>query len=328
MVELAILGISLQEDGGIPLLLLHPRGTEQILSLRIGPLEAFAISTAIHGAAKTETDTSLAGLLGDFGLSAFKRPGDKDGLFPRPQTHDLLLNVIQALGGTLVSIDILNLLDGAFIAEAVIDHANGRSRVDCRPSDGIALALRCGASVRASSAVIAHAEDIDAVMASLPEYVRTIAASKLASLPEKMGRESSRLPLAIEAALTARKRFTGRASHKELLSAARQMMREEAGQDGAENAPPDRSAPSGGDAGDVPLTRPVPQIRVSLIRHKKGGEAEILDEFQIPAGGIPRDVIAGLGLSRREAEAVSAASDDERWAMLLRMLSPETKVPM
>jgi hypothetical protein len=45
-------------------------------------------------------------------------------------------------------------------------------------------------------------------------------------------------------------------------------------------------------------------------------------------GRVSGRVLNGLGLSPREAEAINEASDEDRWAMLLRMLAPETKVPM
>lgn len=84
-------------------------------------------------------------------------------------------------------------------------------------------------------------------------------------------------------------------------------------------------APEGDDAD----SRKGPRIRVALVRQRGKGEAEVLEEFQVPAEGIPKDVLASLGLSRSEAEALGKeSSDDDRWAMLLRMLAPETKVPM
>ena len=106
--------------------------------------------------------------------------------------------------------------------------------------------------------------------------------------------------------------------------------REIAGADGREQAVRSRFgaagvAPGEGDA--VPHNGP--RIRVALVRQRGKGEAEVLEEFQVPAAGIPKDVLASLGLSRSEAEALGReSSDEDRWAMLLRMLSPETKVPM
>lgn len=356
MVELTVLGISLQEDNSTPVLLLHPHGTRRVLSIRIGPMEAFAISTALH-----EEDAAEGK-----GPASARQPGSSGSapasVFPRPLTHDLLLGVITALGGRLASVDIMDLHEGAFLAEAVLEHAGGTARVDCRPSDGIALALRCGAAIRASDKVVVHAESIDLVMAGLPEHVRTLAAAKLASLPgaPRLSGGIMRIPPAIEAALAAKAGFFGAERNEELVSAARKMAAEEAAPACAAGKPVAPEAggsarPGGtgprekaghqapakkikiqphivfvGPDGERSETPPegVPQIRVTMVRHGAKGKAEILKEFHISAGGIPQDILTSLGLSRREAEAVNSASEEERWATLLRLLSPETKVPM
>lgn len=61
---------------------------------------------------------------------------------PRPMTHKLLHDVISALGGKVVELEIHALRDGTYFAELRLDRDGQLSRVDCRPSDGIALALR------------------------------------------------------------------------------------------------------------------------------------------------------------------------------------------
>ncbi|MGP1310748.1 MAG: bifunctional nuclease family protein [Phycisphaerales bacterium] len=59
----------------------------------------------------------------------------------RPQTHDLLANVIEELGGELDSITINDLSEHTFFARLLIKQ-NGRSiSVDSRPSDAIALGI-------------------------------------------------------------------------------------------------------------------------------------------------------------------------------------------
>lgn len=60
---------------------------------------------------------------------------------PRPLTHDLLANVIEALGGVLEKIEINDLQGGTFYAKLHI-RQNGRIiEVDSRPSDAIALGI-------------------------------------------------------------------------------------------------------------------------------------------------------------------------------------------
>ena len=61
---------------------------------------------------------------------------------PRPLTHDLLKNTIDALGSQLKYVLINDLRDNIFYAVLHIEQ-NGRSvDVDARPSDSIALAVR------------------------------------------------------------------------------------------------------------------------------------------------------------------------------------------
>jgi len=73
---------------------------------------------------------------------------------PRPLTHDLLVDVIAALGRTLSAVHIVELKDGVFYAQLVFDDG---VTVSSRTSDGIALALRTGAPLRVGDAVIDEA---------------------------------------------------------------------------------------------------------------------------------------------------------------------------
>lgn len=59
--------------------------------------------------------------------------------FVRPLTHDLLANVIEALGGEIERIVINDLRDHTFIATIYIRHNGEVLEIDSRPSDAIAL---------------------------------------------------------------------------------------------------------------------------------------------------------------------------------------------
>lgn len=60
----------------------------------------------------------------------------------RPQTHDLLMNIITALGARLESITINDLSDQTFFAILnVRDKAGHLLEIDSRPSDAIALGI-------------------------------------------------------------------------------------------------------------------------------------------------------------------------------------------
>lgn len=74
---------------------------------------------------------------------------------PRPVTHDLLKNVIEAMGAALLEVTITDLRDGTFYAALTLD--NTPQEIDARPSDAIALAIRCGAPIYASEQVMLEA---------------------------------------------------------------------------------------------------------------------------------------------------------------------------
>ena len=60
----------------------------------------------------------------------------------RPQTHDLLASIIEAMGGKLQSIAITDLQEHTFFAELRLRLSDGSSvSVDSRPSDAIALGI-------------------------------------------------------------------------------------------------------------------------------------------------------------------------------------------
>ncbi len=60
---------------------------------------------------------------------------------PRPMTHELLANVIDALGGQLESVLINDIHDHTFIATLFINRSGEIIEVDSRPSDAIALGV-------------------------------------------------------------------------------------------------------------------------------------------------------------------------------------------
>ena len=60
----------------------------------------------------------------------------------RPQTHDLLADVVDKLGGTLESITVNDLQDHTFFATLDVRSADGELiHIDSRPSDAIALGI-------------------------------------------------------------------------------------------------------------------------------------------------------------------------------------------
>ncbi len=75
----------------------------------------------------------------------------------RPMTHDLMKNLIRAMNAKVSHIVINDLRNDVFYARIVLD-VDGRSiEVDARPSDSLALAVRCGAKIFVNDDVMAQA---------------------------------------------------------------------------------------------------------------------------------------------------------------------------
>jgi hypothetical protein len=60
----------------------------------------------------------------------------------RPLTHDVLKNVIAALGGKVVRVEISDLKTDIFYATVIIDQKGKTIEIDSRSSDALALAVR------------------------------------------------------------------------------------------------------------------------------------------------------------------------------------------
>jgi bifunctional DNase/RNase len=61
---------------------------------------------------------------------------------PRPSAHDLLAAVLVAAGCDVVAVRLTGARGGTIFAELDVAGPRGREVLDCRPSDGIAVALR------------------------------------------------------------------------------------------------------------------------------------------------------------------------------------------
>jgi bifunctional DNase/RNase len=69
----------------------------------------------------------------------------------RPLTHDLICNILRELDLPCVRVEVIDLVDGVFFAELVL--SSGK-RISCRPSDGVAVALRAGVPIFVADAVL------------------------------------------------------------------------------------------------------------------------------------------------------------------------------
>jgi bifunctional DNase/RNase len=73
---------------------------------------------------------------------------------PRPLTHDLLKQLTDSLGATVLEIMIDELRDNTFYAKIVLEVSGFSQEIDARPSDAIALAVRAQAPIYVSETVM------------------------------------------------------------------------------------------------------------------------------------------------------------------------------
>jgi uncharacterized protein len=123
--QLDVIGVRVEMPSNQPIVLLRESDGERYLPIWIGAPEASAIALAQQGVTPV-----------------------------RPLTHDLLRDVVAALGAQLAEVRITDLSEGVFYALLVFD--NG-IEVSARPSDAIALALRTGARVLGAEDVLDEA---------------------------------------------------------------------------------------------------------------------------------------------------------------------------
>ena len=82
-------------------------------------------------------------------------------VLPRPFTHDLFLDLCGKFSITLRSLQIDSIDDGVYYAQLVFVNNGHEEYLDCRPSDGIALALRGDVPIFADENVLASAAQKD-----------------------------------------------------------------------------------------------------------------------------------------------------------------------
>ncbi len=106
---------------------------------------------------------------------------------PRPLTHDLVRSILGQLDTTIEGVYIVELKEGIFYAELALVRGAKRWRVDARPSDCVALALRYEAPIFVSEAVLTDAghEDRPGLGAAEPEVIEAWAPPKLAEDKEE-----------------------------------------------------------------------------------------------------------------------------------------------
>jgi hypothetical protein len=76
---------------------------------------------------------------------------------PRPMTHDLLRDSLEAVGAEVMDVVIDELREGTFFAKIRYVHDGDEGQLDSRPSDAVALAVRVDAPIYVSPSVMEEA---------------------------------------------------------------------------------------------------------------------------------------------------------------------------
>ena len=125
--EVTVAGVTVDPVTKAPVVVLRDPKTGNVVPIWIGLLEANAIALALEGIE-----------------------------LPRPMTHDLMKSILHVTGTRLRSVEIADIRESTYFALLHLEGNEGSVQVDARPSDAIALALRCGARILVSETVLAQ----------------------------------------------------------------------------------------------------------------------------------------------------------------------------
>ncbi len=128
MIEMRVAGIALDAITRSPIVLLKDSSDRRALPIYIGQDQARAIMGAME----------------------HQKP-------PRPLTHDLMVNVLEAWNMTLEKVIIHSLQKDTFYAALIVQQGEVKKEIDSRPSDAIAIALRTNAPIWVMEEVVADA---------------------------------------------------------------------------------------------------------------------------------------------------------------------------
>jgi len=124
---MTVRGLTLDPVTNAPIVILKAEGGTRLLPIWIGLFEANAIAIEME---KIRT--------------------------PRPMTHDLLKNLVELLDAKMERVVVDKLQENTFFASIYLRFGDQERRLDARPSDAIALALRSGAPIYVSHDVLAR----------------------------------------------------------------------------------------------------------------------------------------------------------------------------
>ena len=132
LLEMKVRGIALDPLSNMPIIILRDEDDKRSLPIWIGGPEANAIAMELE---KIPT--------------------------PRPLTHDLIKNILEALDARVSRVVVNDLKENTFFAVIHLQIGDSEVTVDSRPSDAIALALRVGAPIFVEEDVVRRAQTVE-----------------------------------------------------------------------------------------------------------------------------------------------------------------------
>ena len=131
-VEMKVRGLALDPVSNMPIIILRDEEEKRSLPIWVGIFEANAIALELEKIAT-----------------------------PRPMTHDLIKNVLEAVDAKIEKIVVNDLRENTFFALIHLRMGEEEVTVDSRPSDAIALALRAGAPIFVDDDVVRRAKTVE-----------------------------------------------------------------------------------------------------------------------------------------------------------------------
>ena len=135
--EMKVLGLTVDRESNTPIVVLKDLKSETMLPIVIGRFEASAITAELEQVS-----------------------------FVRPMTHDLIKNLLGHLEARVERVEVCDLRDDTFYAWIYLTVNSQETRIDARPSDALAIALRTGSPIYVNERVL---QKSGAVAAAEPE---------------------------------------------------------------------------------------------------------------------------------------------------------------
>ena len=132
LLEMKVSGLTIDPITNTPIVILKDLQESKAIPIWIGLFEASAIATELEHV-----------------------------VFSRPMTHDLMHEFLKALDVAVSRIEIVDIRNNTFFATVYLVRDGQTYRIDARPSDAIALALRANASIFVEESVLEKSRNID-----------------------------------------------------------------------------------------------------------------------------------------------------------------------